>query len=285
MEYKVAPSYKNWEIEKIDETAHKAYVTTPCSKCGGSGQYAWFGVCYRCGGSGYEAKWVKAYTPEEYIKYIAAQAKAREKRAEAAEARKQAALDQSEENKKARLKEWGYDPENPLIWLVGGGNTYEIKDWLKEKGCKFCKELGWYSCKSLDVPTGYDMVSIQFEDVYTWFPLAKRFEIKENAKEVADAALSTLLPESNSEYIGDIKERVRDLDVTVSAIRQIDGYYGTSTIYTFTQNENVLTWITSSCKDIKVGDHILLTGTIKDHSIYKGIKQTVLSRCIIKKGE
>ena len=178
----VAPSYENWNIEKVDEINHKAYITTSCWKCGGSGQYAWFGPCFRCGGSGVETKWVKAYTPEEYVKYLAAQAKAKEKRIEKAEADKQAALNQSEENKKARLKEWGYDPENPLIWLIGGGNTYEIKDWLKAEGCKFCPELGWYSCKPLDVPTGYGMISISFEDIYTWFPLTKRFEIKENAK-------------------------------------------------------------------------------------------------------
>ena len=284
MEYKVAPSYQSWTIEKVDENTHKAYVSTPCWKCGGSGQYAWFGTCFNCNGFGREAKWVKAYTPEEYVKYIASQERAKQKKEEAAEARRQAALDQSEENKKARLAEWGYDPENPLIWLVGGGkSTYEIKDWLKEQGCKFCKELGWYSCKPLDVPVGYGMVSIKFDDAYDWFPINKRFEIKKDAKEIADAALATLLPESKSEYIGSIKERVRDLDVVLTGSREIDGYYGSSTIYTFKEGENVLIWITSSCKDIETGEHLLLTGTVKEHKIYNGVKQTYLSRCIIKK--
>ncbi|MBR3674003.1 MAG: hypothetical protein IKN65_07010 [Clostridia bacterium] len=282
-EWKVAPSYENWEIKSVDETNHKAIIRTKCDKCGGTGEYAWFGVCFKCGGSSYLQKEVKIYTPEEYIKYVAAQARAKERRIEVAEARRQAAIDQSEENKKAKLAEWGYDPENPLIWLVGGGSTYEIKDWLKEEGCKFCKELGWYSNKPLDVPEGYGMVSIKFEDAYEWFPITKRFEIRKEAKEVADAALSSLVPESHSEFIGDIKERLRDLCVTLTAARTIDGYYGMSTIYTFTLGENILTWITSSCQDIEIGDKVLLTGTVKDHTVYKGIKQTVLSRCIIKK--
>lgn len=283
MEYKVAPSYENWKIESINEETRKAIVSTQCGKCGGTGQYSIFGVCFTCNGAGRLRKEVKIYTPEEYIKYVAAQARAKERRVEAEIARKQALMDNSEANKKELLAKWGYDPENPLIWLVGGGSTYEIKDWLKEQGCKFCKELGWYSCKPLDVPEGYGMVSIKFEDVYEWFPMVKRFEIRKEAKEVADAAVSSLVPESHSEFIGDIKERLRDLCVTLTAARTIDGYYGMSTIYTFTLGENILTWITSSCQDIEIGDKVLLTGTVKDHTVYNGVKQTVLSRCIIKK--
>lgn len=285
MEYKVAPSYESWEVRKINEETHKATVRTQCYKCGGTGQYAWFGVCFTCGGNGWIEKEVKAYTPEEYIKYVAAQARAKEKRVEKALAYKQSLIDNSEENKKSLLAKWGYDPENALIWLIGGGNTYEIKDWLKEEGCKFCKELGWYSCKPLDVPTGYSMVSIKFDDIYDWLPSSKRFEIKKEAKEIADAALSSLYPEAHSEYVGDIKQRLRDMCVTLTDARTIDSYYGTSTIYTFVYNKNVLTWITTSSQDIQVGDHIILTGTVKDHKEYKGIKQTVLSRCIVKKGE
>ncbi len=285
MEYKVAPSYENWEVVKIDEENHKAEIRTKCFKCGGTGSYAWFGVCFRCGGNGYEYKKVKIYTPEEYTKYINAQAKAKERRVEAEAARKQALIDNSEANKKELLTKWGYDPENPLIWLIGGGNTYEIKDWLKEEGCKFCQELGWYSCKPLDVPAGYGQVSIKFEDAYEWIPLTKRFEIKEGAKENAEAALSTLYPESHSEYIGEVKERLSGLDVVLTGARTIDSYYGISTIYTFKQKENVLTWITTSTIDAEIGDHIILTGTVKEHKQYKGIKNTCLSRCKIEKGE
>ena len=36
--------------------------------------------------------------------------------------------------------------------------------------------------------------------------------------------------------------------------------------------------------EIKEGDEITLTGTVKDHTEYNGILQTVLSRCIVKKG-
>jgi len=292
----VAPSYQGMTIKAVNEETHKALVEGKCDRCSGlgfivarveNGQYIPIpvdgGVCYKCNGSGLEQKWVKAYTEEEYQKYLDSRERAKARREAKAEAIRQEKLDNSKANMEAKLVEWGYDPENPLIWLVGGGNTYAIKDSLKEQGCKFCREFGWYSNKPIDVPEGYGMVSINFFDVYTWFPLSKRFDMNPNAKEIADAALVALLPESHSEYLGEIKERLRDLKVTLTSARQIDSYYGPAMIYTFKQGENVLVWFTSSCKDIEVGDNLLLTGTVKDHDEYNGVKQTKLSRCIIKK--
>lgn len=296
MEWKIAPSYRHAKILAIDENARKAHIEEKCDRCGGYGIIAARvendhivpipvdgGICYKCNGEGIIRKWVKAYTEEEMDKYLAAQERAKERKAEKAEIERQEKLNKSKENQEELLTKWGYDVENPLIWLIGGGSTYEIKDQLKEQGCKFNPTFGWYCNHSIDVPEGYNTVSINFYDVYVWYPLSKRFELKDNAKEIADAAKATLEPESHSEYIGEIKERLRDLKVTLTAIRSFNSFYGTSFIYTFTYGENVLVWITSSCKDIEEGEEILLTGTVKEHSEYKGIKQTKLSRCIIKK--
>lgn len=296
MNWKVAPSYRNAKILSVNEDTKKAYIEEQCDRCGGSGLIAARvenghiipipvdgGICYKCNGDGKIHKWVKAYTEEEMEKYIASRERAKERKAELDEIKRQEKLDKSEENQKELLTKWGYDAANPLIWLIGGGSTYEIKDQLKEIGCKFNPTFGWYCTHPIDVPTGYGMVSINFYDVYVWYPLSKRFELKDDAKEIADAAKATLEPESHSEYIGEIKERLRDLKVTLTAVRSFDSFYGTSFIYTFTYGKNVLVWITSSCKDIEEGEEILLTGTVKEHSEYKGIKQTKLSRCIIKK--
>ena len=296
MKWMVAPSYANATIKKVDETAKKAYIEEKCDRCGGLGfivarvendQYIPIpvdgGVCYKCNGEKVIRKWVKAYTEEEMNKYIASQEKAKAKKAEKAELERQEKLNKSKENQEELLAKWGYDVENPLIWLVGGGNTYEIKDQLKEQGCKFNPAFGWYSTHEIDVPTGYGIVSINFFDAYTWFPLSKQFMLNDKAKEVADAAKASLEPKSNSEYLGEVKERLRDLEVTLTDVRSFDGFYGTTFIYTFAYNEDVLVWMTSSCKDIEVGEKLLLTGTVKEHSEYKGVKQTKLSRCIVKK--
>lgn len=294
--WKVAPSYENAKILSVNEDTHKALIEEKCDRCGGLGfivsrvendQYIPIpvdgGICYKCNGEKVIRKWVKAYTEAEMDKYIASQERAKERRAEKAEQERQEKLNKSKENQEELLAKWGYDVENPLIWLIGGGSTYEIKDQLKEAGCKFNPAFGWYCTHPFDVPVGYGLVSINFYDVYTWYPIWKRFDLKDNAKEIADAAKATLEPESHSEYLGEVKERLRDLKVTLTAIRNFDGYYGTTFIYTFVYNEDVLVWMTSSCKDIEVGDELLLTGTVKEHSEYKGIKQTKLSRCVIKK--
>ena len=294
----VAPSYANAEILKIDEKAKRAYIKEKCPRCGGlgfivsrveNGQMIPIpvdgGICYKCNSEKYIQKWVKAYTEEEMNKYLASQEKIKAKKIEKAEQERQEKLDKSKENQEELLAKWGYDVKNPLIWLVGGGNTYEIKDQLKELGCKYNPAFGWYSTHPVDIPEGYGMTNINFYDAYVWYPLSKKFELKDNAKEIADTAKATLEPESHSEYIGEIKERLRDLQVTLTAVRSFDGFYGTTTMYTFMYGENVLVWSTSSCKDIEIGEHILLTGTVKEHTEYKGIKQTKMSRCIIKKGE
>ena len=296
MNWKVAPSYEHANILSVDETTRKAYIEETCDRCGGSGIIASRvengriipipvdgGICYKCLGKGKIHKWVKAYTEEEMNKYLASQKKAKERKAEKAEQERQERLNKSKENQEELLAKWGYDVENPLIWLVGGGSTYEIKDQLKEMGCKFSPVFGWYSTHPIDVPANYGMVSINFYDVYVWYPLSKRFDLKDNAKEIADTAKAALEPESHSEYMGEVKERLRDLKVTLTAARSFDGYYGTSFISTFIYGENVLVWMTSSCKDIEVGDEVFLTGTVKEHSEYKGVKQTKLSRCVIKK--
>ena len=292
----VAPSYANAEILKIDEKAKKAYIKEKCPRCGGLGFIVSRvengnmipipvdgGICYKCNSEKYIRKWVKAYTEEEMDKYLASQERAKERKAEKAEQERQDKLNKSKENQEELLAKWGYDVENPLIWLIGGGSTYEIKDQLKEMGCKFNPAFGWYCNHEFDVPKGYGLVSINFYDVYVWYPLSKRFDLKDNAKEIADAAKAALEPESHSEYVGEIKERLRDLNVTLTAVRSFDSFYGTSFIYIFEYNENILVWITSSCKDIEVGEKIFLTGTVKEHAEYKGVKQTKLSRCVIKK--
>lgn len=296
MNWKVAPSYKYAKILSVDEATHKAHIEEKCDRCGGSGIIAARvenghiipipvdgGICYKYNGEGKIRKWVKAYTEEEMDKYLASQERAKVRKAEKAELERQEKLNKSKENQEELLAKWGYDVENPLIWLVGGGSTYEIKDQLKEMGCKFNPAFGWYCNHSIDVPAGYGVVSINFYDVYVWYPLSKKFELKDNAKEIADAAKVTLEPESHSEYMGEVKERLRDLKATLTAVRNFDSFYGTSFIYIFTCGENVLVWITSSCKDIEIGEEVLLTGTVKEHEIYKGVKQTKLSRCIIKK--
>ena len=290
MEWKVAPSYANYTIVSVDEDAKKAIVESQCDRCGGSGMYiiprVFQGTCFACNGAGTIRKRVRAYTPDEYEKYLANQARAKERKAEQRAAEVAKLEEESEANLRIALEEAGYDVECPQIFVVIGENTYAVKDELKELGCKYKPEFGWYCTHAVDVPVNYGMVGIPFDQVCEWNPVAKKIFIKDGAKEIADAAKNEAAPKSNSEFIGDIKQRLRDMEVVYTNCRTIESYYGVSLVYTFKLSDNVLTWFCSGKgidPDIEIGETVLLTGTVKDHKEYNGVKQTYLNRCIVKR--
>lgn len=296
MKWMVAPSYKYATIIKVDEEAHKAFIEEKCPRCGGTGIIAARvenghiipipvdgGICYKCKGEKKISKWVKAYTEKEYERYMKTQERVKERKREKEEARLQALKDNSEENRKEILTKWGFDAEDPAVYLVTG-NTYEIKDELKERGGRFNPALNWYFTKEVEVPEGYKLIKVAFDEIYDWFPLSKRIEMKENARDLIAKIRAGAIPESKSEWIGDIKERIRDLAVVLTGARECSSMYGISTLYTFDNNENQLIWFTTSCPkvDMIVGHSYLLTGTVKKHDERNGVKQTQLNRCLLK---
>ena len=289
MEYKVAPSYQYGTIVEVDEAARKAHIVETCPKCGGSGMYiiprVFQGVCFTCEGAGKIHKWVKAYTEEEYDKYVATQERARERKKAKREAEIADREAKSEENKKELLAKWGFDAENPTVYVIAGGNTYEIKDLIKERGGRYNAALGWYFTAPNELPQDYFTVPIPVDDVYDWHPQVKRLELKDEAKDVVKAAIIRSMPESPSDFIGEIKQRMRDIKVTLTGTRAVDSRYGTSILFTFEQGQNQLVWFTScppNEEDAVVGNEYLLTGTVKDHKVYNGVKQTYLNRVVLK---
>lgn len=289
MEWKVAPSFQSGTITKIDEENHKALVVNTCPRCGGSGMYIipriFQGVCFTCNGAGKISKWVKAYTNQEYDKYIANQEKVKERKKAKRQAEFEARERDSETNKKELLAKWGFEPENPGVHIVVGGNTYEIKDELKGAGARYNAAFGWYFTAPHELPQGFSFLFIPVDDVYDWYPQVKQLQLKDNAKDIVNKAKAELLPPSKSEFIGEVKERMRDIRVTLTGARAVSSRYGTSIMFTFEQEENQLVWFTSCPpdeEDAVVGHQYLLTGTVKDHKIYQGIKQTYLNRVVLK---
>lgn len=101
----------------------------------------------------------------------------------------------------------------------------------------------------------------------------------------------------NSEFVGEIKSRI-ELVVTfigASSYEREAYTYGRETVYIYKfadEDGNTLVWKTTSSLGyldgnddwnvVDPGENIKLRGTVKQHSIYNGIKQTVLNRCIVK---
>ena len=179
------------------------------------------------------------------------------------------------------LEKNAFSPEG-LTYIVFGDNTYAIKDWLKEQGCKYHKELGWHSPVPLDMPVGYGMVSFEFNDLFQWGEKTGTAYPYVNTVDKVQQAIDECMPKSLSEFMGVEGERLRNLTATVKSSRGFQGKYGWTNLYTFQIGENILSWFTSTEHEFEDGQLVILTGTVKKHEEYRGVKTTQLSRCIVK---
>lgn len=84
------------------------------------------------------------------------------------------------------------------------------------------------------------------------------------------------------EYIGTIGKR-EDFSLVLAAVKVIDGYYGETYLYTFSdENGNTVIWFSSKNKKLERGTEYTIKGTVKEHKEYRGIPQTVLTRCKVQ---
>lgn len=277
MEYFTAETYRNWTRVGDPFTKNgKLYteVKEPCPRCGGAPRIAAYahvdgGICWKCGGAGFFSKTVRLYTEKE----LSAQNRVKEQRAAAS-------LKKANERNEKFKHEWplrnGFN-EDGFTYLIYG-NTYPIKDRLKEEGCKFSPELKWHSPKEIEgLPNDCGQEKIAFDQLYRWndwYKVEAEFIGAQLVEEIFQKTTST------SEFIGSVGERLRALDVILKESKYLDsyGYY----IHTFLYGDNLLSWSTSKDLEFEVGDEVELTGTVKAHKIFAGNKVTYLNRCIIK---
>lgn len=173
--------------------------------------------------------------------------------------------------------------EDGITWCVFGEDTYSIKEHLKELGCKFSMNLKWHSAKPLNLPEGYGMFSLSFDDLFEWSDKFKNAFPYPEAKEKIQKAFKQAEGPSLSEYVGSIGERLRNLSAIYKGTRGFNSRYGWTNIHIFNIGNDVLVWFTTKDLELKKGDLVDLTGTVKSYNEYNEEKQTILSRCVIKK--
>jgi hypothetical protein len=95
-----------------------------------------------------------------------------------------------------------------------------------------------------------------------------------------------------SGHVGSVGERLKGIVARITMTRAIEGYWGETILYVFEdEGGNKFKWFASSSSAIvikeglDVGDDVILTGTVKKHGEYRGVKETILSRCIIRKAD
>jgi hypothetical protein len=84
--------------------------------------------------------------------------------------------------------------------------------------------------------------------------------------------------EADSKHFGVVGARA-DYTLKLISVRSFDGRYGTTYLHKFYDHDgNVVTWWASK-NGLDVDKWYTVRGTVKKHDEYRGIKQTVLTRC------
>ena len=89
--------------------------------------------------------------------------------------------------------------------------------------------------------------------------------------------------EITNEYVGEVGCKLEDVKVdSFKLVSMFDNTYGTTYLYSFIDTEGH-TYIWYASKFIANPEKVTaISGRVKDHSEYRGIKQTVLTRCKVR---
>lgn len=262
----VAKSYERYPIvSDVFTKEGRKYVKVheTCGRCGGNGIWSYGpygGTCFACQGVGHRTLEVRWYTDKERAR----QDEQAEKRAEA---RVQRQLER--DAYKAGPEANGFIDGFVIAIL---GNTYEIKDELKEAGAKYTRGLGWHFANKESVP-------VQYADrtrMIMWEDASVDGKIK--SAEELEKLVAVAAPTDCSIHQFEVGERVRGLTLKVYKVWEGPGY----TMHTLTdEDNNVFMWTTSS-RTLPLDAQVTMDVTIKEYTEYKGTKQTVLTRPRIK---
>ena len=160
------------------------------------------------------------------------------------------------------------------------GDTYPVLEWFqREPNCRYHNYFGWYVISEEEVPenlpAGIEPIQLKWEDVAIIEDDCLKSE--EQIKKHID---SLIYDESPSKHQGNVGERL-ELTLTVKRVVEKEGYYGNSAFHIFSDEEgNIYTWNTSS-KTLEVGRTYHLKGTVKEHTCFRNVNQTNLTRCAI----
>lgn len=264
-------------FEKIDKNETRTYSTTKCARCDGRGKIDYFyhvdgGICFKCGGSGIGKKReIKIYTTEYYQKLESRRLERQKAKA-------------PEENK-SFFQKMGFSEEGKS-WVILG-ETYSIKEEIKVAGGKYSDVYGWHFSQKIE---GWELLEIKADEVFDkdeagkfWQDRKKDRQIKEKIREANNELTAKV---SRSDFVGNLDEKIECV-LKLQKICNFESQWGLTYIYNFLDdNENVFIWKTSkSLPEIEEGDNITISGKIKEHNKYNGIKQTVLTRCKILGGK
>lgn len=154
-------------------------------------------------------------------------------------------------------------------------------DWRKtEKG--FCtdptKEFWqmWRQYKSILKEAGFSVFKDDTGSFILFFRNTTDEKMVEAFKILDDKKAAQV---TTGEYVGEIKERLKDIKVVVKSVFHTSGYYGDSQVAIFVDEEgNTYKTFYSGNHKIVKDEFCVISGTVKKHEERDGLRQTVLNR-------
>lgn len=170
--------------------------------------------------------------------------------------------------------------ERGFIYILKG-ETYENKDNIHLAGGRYHKIFGWYFIEGIEVPNplpeGVEACVLQWDDV------SENGEDIKSDEELKKVVNKILYPVAEGEFAGKVGDRL-SFKLTITAIHEIEDYYGKHRIYHFKDDaNNSYLWSTSTAHDWQVNDIYNIKGTIKSLTTIEGKNITVLTRCVKEK--
>lgn len=157
------------------------------------------------------------------------------------------------------------------------GDVETHEDWFRASIARYAKWWGWYIISTDEIPEDLpiDIEPIQLK----WELVGNDNGVLKMEKEIQIAVESLLYAAGDSEFVGKIGDRI-EVEVTVIKALKLENDFGGSVMHLMEDNNrNVFVWITSA-KSWTEGSVKHIRGTVKDHRVYKGVKQNVLTRCM-----
>lgn len=212
-------------------------------------------------------------------------------------------FDPEEEEFKEAMKSCNYTPISLIIHSVASVTNNFTEYWDKGSTAKRAYEFSTsnkQSALSVDVEnvkkTIEKMWNIQSRNDFEFNIVSALFEKGELKSEISNthfgvaswaiwkamfAQLENNKSEKkNSDYIGNIGERVV-LNGMMKLLASFDTLYGYTYLYQIETEQGIAKWFASNkCLSLpEEGKQVTLKGTVKEHKEYKGVKETIVTRC------
>ena len=170
-----------------------------------------------------------------------------------------------------------------ITYIYFPEDSYDVKNELKNIGFRFSPELLWH-CET--IPAGYEekVIALKVDEVMeftAWGSGVYKSEVKKIIKDKLVAARPIV--KNTSEWLGEPKDKLYDLEVTLVKITGFQSRFGYSQIVKFVDAEgNIIKWFTATQIPYEKNDKLYLSGTIKDVIVddYEhNAKVTIMTRC------